>query len=193
MKRLIFSGRMPERHLMLDIETLDTNITAAIVAVGAVCFDPRSDKLLKQHEFHCTISRYSNEKWGRTESKATLLWWAQQSEEAKRAVFGGHPLGLSQGLSEFTRWVNCLRPKCTRVWAKSPDFDCKIMQDACSELRIMWPFKFWESRCVRTIMDLAYPEGDFPHINVDGPKHDALSDARLQAKQVQHAYYVLGA
>ena len=54
----------------------------------------------------------------------------------------------------------------------------------------MWPFKFWESRSVRTITEAAYPNGDQPAIGV-GVAHKALDDAIRQALMVQHCNAVI--
>ena len=189
MDKLSF-GTMPDRNLMIDIETLDTAITAAIIGIGAVVFNPRGDIL--EDSYSVTISEGNNVKQGRTVSKSTKEWWAMQDQDAQDAVFKGPHVPLNLALSNFAQWVNRLSPTCTRVWAKSPDFDCSILIHACAEQGVYWPFKFWEARCVRTIMDLAYCNGDFPHLAMDGPKHDALADAKLQAMQVQHSYFVLG-
>jgi len=178
--------------MMVDIETLDTEVTAAIMAIGAVVFDPRTDE--REDEFSMTgISKRSNLRCGRTVSQQTLDWWAQQNPEAQAAVFDPPHVSLDIALGEFTRWINRLTPTCTRIWAKSPDFDCAILRHACMDRGILWPFKFWENRCCRTIMELAYPEGDFPTIQMEGPAHDALADAKKQVIEVQHAYHILGA
>lgn len=190
MNRLSF-GRMPERHLMVDLETLDVAQSAAIIAIGAVTFNPRG-ATPEACTFHQTISKDSNLFYGRTVSKSTEDWWAVQSQEARDAVFKGPHVSLNLALHNFTQWINKLTPTCTRIWAKSPDFDCSILIHACNEQHIIWPFKFWEARCCRTIMELAYPEGTFPRVEVEGPKHDALVDAKRQSLEVQHSYYVLG-
>lgn len=177
---------------MVDIETLDTSVTAAILAIGAVPFDPRGSGYIEKDIFHVTCSKKDNLVHNRTVSEATERWWTMQSDEARQAVFDGPHVPLRLALDNFARWINRLSPTCTRIWAKSPDFDCAILIDAFQELDIRWPFKFWESRCCRTIMELAYPENDFPYMRVEGPKHDALADAKRQVLEVQHAYYVLG-
>ena len=182
---------MADRHLMIDIETLDTSASAAIIAIGAVSFDPRGE-VFDEGTFLMTCSKKSNLAHGRTVSQGTVDWWSIQDQEAQDAVFAGPHTPLNLALDGFVRWVNRISPTCTRVWAKSPDFDCNILQHACKEQGIYWPFKFWESRCVRTIMELAYPEGEFPHIELEGPKHDALVDAKVQALQVQHSFHILG-
>ena len=181
---------MPDRHLMVDIETLGVTIDAAIVAIGAVVFDPRNTTY--EDEYQITISQASNRREGRIVDEDTVIWWSQQSKEAQAAVFDGPHKSLNVAIDDFTRWINKLNPTCTRVWAKSPDFDCAILKHACQHMAVIWPFKFWEARCCRTAMEFAYPEGDFPHIEVDGPRHDALSDAKRQVLEIQHTYYILG-
>jgi len=187
---ILSQAEMPDKHVMIDIETLDTEVTATILSIGACVFNPREVGITD--EFHITIDEYSNIKAGRSWSQSTKDWWAMQSQEAQDSVFAGPHTPLSIALTEFTQWINRLSPTCTRVWAKSPDFDCSILAHACRSQGIIWPFKFWENRCCRTIMELAYPLGDFPVMLMDGPKHNALADAKVQVLEVQHAYYVLG-
>lgn len=188
----LMSGFMSDRFLMVDIETLDTKKTAAIVQIAARTFNPRGNVSEEDEEWSCTIDRDSNEFHGRSISQTTLDWWAMQSPGARQAVFDGPHQELSDALKNFTRWCNMLSPTCTRVWAKDPDFDIVILQDACDQLGIIWPFRFWESRSCRTAMEMAYPMGDFPLIHVQGPEHDATIDVKKQIVEIQHAYYVLG-
>lgn len=192
LERMIRSSPMPDRHMMIDIETLDVTHDAAIVAIGAVTFNPRAEGIEGEETFKLTIDQRSNEIHGRSVSESTLAWWGQQPAEAQDATFGGPHVELSTALRKFTEWINELRPTCTRVWAKDPDFDVVILRHACGELGIRWPFNFWESRSCRTAMEMSYPEGDFPSMLMDGPKHDALADAKVQCLEIQHAYYVLG-
>jgi hypothetical protein len=182
---------MPDRHMMIDIETLDTEVTAAIVSIAACTFNPRGEGLNNEEIFSLTIDQRSNESHGRSVSHSTLAWWEAQSPEARNATFGGPHVELSTALRKFTGWINCLKPTCTRVWAKDPDFDINILRHACSNLNIWWPFRFWEGRSCRTVIELAYPEGDFPHIIMDGPAHDAVADTKKQIIEVQHAYHML--
>lgn len=188
----LFSRPMPDRHMMLDIETLDVEQTATILQIAAVTFNPRAESTEGEDEWSTTITISSNEFHGRTSSQSTIDWWSHQSPEAQQAVYGGAQMELTDALRNFTRWVNMLRPTCTRVWAKDPDFDVAILSHACKGLGIMWPFKFWEGRSCRTAMEMAYPDGDFPRVEVEGPLHDAVVDVKKQVLEIQHAYYVLG-
>lgn len=188
----VLSRPMPDRALMVDIETLDTETTAAILSIGATTFNPRGDGLNNEDEFVVTIDRQSNEAHGRTVSEATLAWWQNQSVEAQASVFQGPFTELSIALREFTTWINILQPTPTRIWANDPDFDVNILAHACRSLGIIWPFKFWETRSCRTAKEMAYPEGDFPQLLATGARHNAIVDARVQALEIQHAFYVLG-
>ncbi len=189
-KEPLRSAPMPDRHMMVDIETLDTEITAVILSIGAITFDPRASGYEYEPTFSKTVRVSSQKK--RTISKSTQRWWENQDAIAYKTAFSGElPIGLA--LSDFTRWANKLVPTCTRIWAKSPDFDCSILKHACAQEALLWPFKFWDARCCRTIMELAYPLGDFPVMKMEGPKHDALVDAKTQVLEVQHAYHILGA
>ena len=186
----VLSRSMPDRHMMVDIETCAIDPRAAIVAIGAVVFDPRGEELGKQ--WATTISIASNTIINRLVDPLTMQWWEQQDQEAQDATFKGPQLDIRHALTEFTGWINRLRPTCTRIWAKDPDFDVATLQNACKQLNIVWPFKFWEARSCRTAMEMAYPMGDFPQMLMDGPKHDALADARVQALEIQHSFFVLG-
>ena len=189
--RGVMSGFMPDRHLMVDIETCDVIPSAAILQIAAVTFDPRGGSHYPVEKFCTTISEASNRNAGRSFSQGTMEWWEAQSEEARTAAFAGEH-DIDTALTKFCRWVNGLRPTCSRVWAKDPDFDVVILRDACDDRGIMWPFKFWESRSCRTAMEMSYPLGDFPRVEVEGALHDAIVDCQKQVKEIQHAYFVLG-
>lgn len=186
---------MNNAHLMLDIETMDVQHSAAIVAIGAVVFDPRrSDKREDLTNcFSAKVSLESNAKAGRSMSASTIQWWLNQSKAAQEATFLGETLPLGLALREFVTWVAKQEVRPTRIWAKDPDFDCVIVQDACQQMNERWPFKFWESRSVRTIQELAFPDGDHPTWDTEegGVQHDALSDAKAQVLMVQLCHEIL--
>ena len=86
----------------------------------------------------------------------------------------------------------CEFPKCSRFWAKDPDFDMRLLEFYYDALEMQTPWKFWENRSVRTVQDLAWPDGDRPDFEVPGVAHDARWDAVTQAMQVQAAMRRLG-
>ena len=193
-------GLMPDNFCMIDIETMSTEPNAAILTIGATLFDPRAedteDTLRDQSALFGPVTFESNEKEGRHFSPSTMAWWLKQERAAQDALFEGNLVNLRIALTEFSKWVRDASPTPTRIWAKDPDFDVVIMKNAMESCGLRWPFKFWESRSVRTTMELAYPpgglRGDFPQIGV-GVAHNALDDALRQALAIQHCYKVLDA
>jgi len=177
-------------HIMLDIETMDTENTASIVSIGACAFDMDNYDEEITRKFDIRISLESNQKAGRTISASTVSWWLKQSKEAQAALHRDPVVNLKEGLTQFRMWADEVKPRASRIWAKDPDFDVVIMKDAFNDLGMVWPFKFWESRSVRTIVELAYPNGDEPHIEL-GVAHDAADDAIRQALMVRHCYWTL--
>ena len=182
--------------LMTDIETMSTRPDAAIVTIGAVMFDPRgydteeSIRGNKKRCFYAKASLQDNEHEGRHISADTVVWWLQQSPEAQASLFEGHIGTLRKMLTQFNLFVDSLGVRPTRFYANDPDFDMVIVGDAMRQLKIMPAWKFWETRSVRTIKELAYPEGDHPQIGV-GTAHDALDDSIRQALTVQHCMHVI--
>jgi len=193
-------GIMPDNHCMIDIETMGTGADAAIITIGACMFDPRGhdneESLRDKGKLFGPIDFGSNEKAGRSFDADTIKWWLQQSEDAQRGLIEGSTVSLSAALTQFVQWVNSYKPAATAIWAKDPDFDCVIMKHACAQHNKIWPWKFWESKAVRTALDLAYPpgglKGDFPTIGV-GVAHNAVDDAIRQCLMIQHVYHVLDA
>lgn len=69
------------------------------------------------------------------------------------------------------------------VWSKGANFDIPIMEHAFHQFGMATPWKFWNTRCVRTYMALPGAKGIVAA--TEGVKHNALSDAYEQAKTVQ--------
>jgi hypothetical protein len=186
---------MDNNAVMVDLETMSTRPNAAILTIGAVQFDPFGNdteeniKADRRRHFYETISFESNEAEGRHFSAGTIKWWLGQSHAAQKALLNP-TTHLRGALTGFRMWVNGCTPKVDRVWAKSPEFDCIILKDAFDAVGEMWPFSYWNSRDVRTVVELAYPEGNEPEIGV-GTAHNALDDAIRQALAVQNAYRIL--
>jgi hypothetical protein len=58
---------------------------------------------------------------------------------------------------------------------------------------VKMPWNFWSCRSVRTVQDLAWPDGARPDFDVKGGvAHDARWDAVTQAMMVQAAMFRLG-
>lgn len=146
---------MIDRHfdeVMLDLETLDTRPSSVVLSVAAVPFD--------QHRvgppFYRVLDLQAQISAGRTISQSTLLWWAEQGAGARAEAFsaGGRSdvRTAVRNLSTFL-YEHCVHGQ--RVWAKGPDFDCRIWESLCDTVGDRTPWAYNAVRDVRTAADLA--------------------------------------
>ena len=165
-------------NIMLDLETLGTEPGCAIISVGACVFSPEGIG----ETFYQVVDIEKNVG---SMSPSTIKWWMQQSEEA-RAVFkvqGEHIAGV---LGNFTTWWKINEGEF--LWGHGASFDAPILEAAYKALNYPAPFKFWNTRCTRTIYSLA---AVVPNRFV-GTHHNALDDAKAQAEAVIRAWKNLG-
>jgi len=160
-------------ELMLDIETLGTTPGAAIVSIGAVAFDYAAGI---EAEVSVSVDRQSCEFVGLHVDDETLSWWDKQDAEARRCLTGGRP--LDEALDEFDAFYDVVAPD--TVWACSPAFDCVLLDSAYRALDRDVPWRYWDQRDVRTLRDLP----QWQPAEHEGVEHDALDDARQQARSV---------
>lgn len=166
---------------MLDLETLGNGSNAAIIAIGAVKFDPKQRKILDK--FYCRVDPQSCIDAGLTITGSTILWWMQQSEAA-RAEFKGTLPPLRTALEGFSAWIK--KPvlsgdpgEKTRVWGNGATFDNVIASSAYHALRMERPWDYRSDRCYRTVKAL-FPQVQLPSgLNLTG--HRADHDAEFQA------------
>ena len=193
-------------EVMVDIETMGTTASSPVLTIGAVLFDPlRQDTYdyLLERSFLRQIKISESIKNSSGVDGDTLTWWLQQDDVAIKGLVSENAIGIAEAFEDFSQYCRSRNatterffpghseiPQACRVWAKGPDFDCKILEESYSRLNMFFPFKFWEYRCVRTVTDLGFPNGDPPVI--EGIAHDARHDAIGQAMVVQFAYEALG-
>jgi exodeoxyribonuclease VIII len=171
-------------HVMLDLETMGTSRDAAIVAIGAVRFDPVELFVDQRGMFYRTISLVDACRHGGVIDPRTVLWWLQQSADARREVEhgAGH---ISHALSDFTAWLSdsCAgNTEAVRVWGNAASFDCTILGSAFARCDLPQPWSYWQERCYRTMRYAVAGNRVLPtkadralvHHRAD---HDALSQA----------------
>lgn len=174
-------------HVMIDLETLGTAVDSAIVSIGAVCFELETGNL--GDTFYQVLDLESNRLAGRVIYPTTVQWWMLQSEEA-RAVFNAKWISnLKDSLKEFTSWYEVWAQGAT-VWANGPSFDIAILEHAYAAAGLQVPWKFYNTRCVRTYRDLPGAAlVDRPPFK--GAAHNALADAVNQAEHVSAIHKAL--
>ncbi|MDN0096225.1 3'-5' exonuclease [Yersinia rohdei] len=161
------------KDIMIDIETLGTTYGCAVLSIGAVRFDRNTGEI--GDKFYASMGQQA-QKYGHA-SQATLDWWDQQSPEAKEAAFSGteDPVTVANTLASGI-------DKNDLVWGNGSIFDITILESWFSSVNVAVPWKFWNVRDVRTIVDLS-PLNVKDFIR-EGVHHNALDDAIHQAKYV---------
>lgn len=192
-------------ELMVDLETLGTEESAPVISIGACLFNPYVQNTfegLMPYSFIANIDIEDAVKYSSGISAGTVKWWFNQSDAAIKRLVNGELTNLQDALRSLWRFatdrgsgeahIRAL-PVPERVWAKSPDFDCKILQYACKQTGLIYPFRYFNQRCVRTAVDLAFPDGeDSRPVFKTGVHHDARDDAINQALMIQACHAELG-
>ncbi|MEQ4972210.1 3'-5' exonuclease [Klebsiella pneumoniae] len=172
-------------HLMIDLETMGNKPNAPIVSIGAVFFDPSTGEL--GEEFYRVVSLKSSVDGGAVPDPDTIMWWMQQSGEARNAICDEGALAISAALIKLNTYIldNC-SPDNVQVWGNGATFDNVILRSSYDREFIPCIWKFWNDRDVRTIVELGRAIGINPRRDIpfDGDKHNALADAKHQAKYV---------
>lgn len=160
--------------VMLDLETMGSEPGCAIVSIGAVKFNADG---IHGEEFYRRVDLDSCVQFGLRMDAGTVLWWLQQSEEARREVFGSDAAGIYDVMIDLNRWLDLESNGEYCVWGCGADFDNTVIAAAYKATQIKKPWKHGRNRCYRTVKKLA-PEIE---IQREGVHHHALDDARSQA------------
>lgn len=168
-------------HAMIDLETLDVTPQAQVLTIGGVKFNPNT---LHEpfDEFYFRLEINDQDEMGRTASESTLKWWGEQDDSIIMEAFGDHdrvkPLFM---LEQLKKWY----VGCDAVWAQGVGFDIVMIEDLCRMYKVPVPWSFWQVKDSRTLLGMM-PSDPRKQFKFDA--HNALEDARIQAKCVQLAY-----
>ncbi len=194
-------------HIMVDLETWGTVPGSDIRSIGAVVFDPIAGTLGDEFyaaldnpagrmrngifETHLVTGKEDYRKYPLTRDPETEKWWADQSAEAQGAF--EDRIDLILGLGRFKAWWQerdiGLSSDHARFWAHGPHFDEALLA-ACYRVagfdRLPWHYR--APRDTRTI----YEAAGGVELPFEGTPHNALDDAKYQARCVVEAYRKLG-
>lgn len=167
----------PSTHLVLDIETLSTDVNAVVTQVGWVMIHVDGEGFAQVAPCEIkgksvNVSYREQLKAGREISDVTLNWWLQQDRDVFAATVNQAsavpPERLYEDLAHLCRWE-----KFETVWAYGASFDFAI-------LRSLWgnrtPWSYRQERCARTFSNM------FNVRPPAGPSHLASEDAMQTAQ-----------
>lgn len=159
-------------HVMVDIETMGTSSDSAIISIGAVEFDINTGDTGR--DFYRNVSLESSMSNGLKVDASTIIWWMDQSDEARLSL-RGDSVSLEKALMDLTDFF----PKGCNVWANPPSFDLVILKNAYSIIGHKAPWNFRNERCLRTLSSMAKEIKVKHSPNV---AHNALSDCYYQIR-----------
>ena len=168
-------------HLMIDLETMGKNPDAPIISIGAIFFDPQTGDM--GPEFSKTIDL---ETAGGVIDRDVIKWWLKQSREAQSAIMTDE-IPLDDALLQLREFIDENSGEFfVQVWGNGANFDNVILRRSYERQGIPCPWRYCNDRDVRTIVELGKAI-DFDArtaIPFEGERHNALDDARYQAKYV---------
>ena len=168
-------------HLMIDLETMGKNPDAPIISIGAIFFDPQTGEM--GPEFSKTIDL---ETAGGVIDRDTIKWWLKQSREAQSAILTDE-IPLDDALLQLREFIDENSGEFfVQVWGNGATFDNVILRRSYERQGIPCQWRYTNDRDVRTMVALGLVM-DFDArttIPFEGERHNALNDARYQAKYV---------
>ncbi|HFP5249914.1 3'-5' exoribonuclease [Escherichia coli] len=168
-------------HLMIDLKTMGKNPDAPINALAGKFFDPATGEM--GPEFSKTIDL---ETAGGVIDRDTIKWWLKQSREAQSAILTDE-IPLDDALLQLREFIDENSGEFfVQVWGNGANFDNVILRRSYERQEIPCPWHYTNDRDVRTIVALGLVM-DFDArsvITFEGERHNALHDARYQAKYV---------
>ncbi|MDC9192879.1 exonuclease [Escherichia coli] len=168
-------------HLSVDLETMGTNPDAPINSIGGKFFDPATGEM--GPEFSKAIDLETS---GGIIDRKTIKWWAKRSREAQSAIFTDE-IPLDDALLQLREFINENSGESfVQIWGNGTNFDNVILRRSYERQGIPCPWRYYNDRDVRTIVELGNSIGFDVRMAIpfEGVPHNALDDARHQAKQV---------
>lgn len=170
--------------VMFDLETLDSLPESQITTIGAIKFDPFSDSPLHS-PFYCRFDISEQEALGRTQSDATLEWWASQSEDVINEAFT--ELGR-ESAADIIRGFKKYCVGASEIWSKG-SFDMDIIKHLCRQMDFPPCWAFWQESDCRTLFKRMEVN---PMKEFDFAAHNALEDAKAQALALRNTFRHFG-
>lgn len=170
---------------MIDLETLSTRPNAVILSLGAVKFDPFSERIDAENGLDMRVDVDQQTQLGRDVQESTLEWWSRQPAEVRDDALSDHG---RIDLNSFVKNLNRFLVGVDNIWCQGPVFDIVILENLYAQLEQPVPWQYWQIRDSRTLFGV---HGD-PRDRLRNLAHNALMDCVYQAIGVQQIFQRLG-
>jgi len=175
-----------DRDIMVDLETLATSPTSAILTIAGIRFHTNrdysevEDPFTLDH-FYCRVELDQS---GREISDDTMAWWATQAPEIREEAFSEeNRYPLDAVMEAFNAWAT----GGDRYWANGNAFDFPILESANKQHNLRNAWQFWQVRDARTIYNMV-PD----HLTPTAAKHHALYDCLNQIVRLNDCFNKMG-
>lgn len=190
---------VPTQHIVLDIETLGTEITSVILSAGLcrVMYNTHTGRYEVASEQDCLYTVFRTVEQliaGRTVDLATQQWWSDKSPEAQaviqQSMLATRPdsVSLSQVANFITMVTDQKTPAYvevsirqlesdTVIWGRGPRFDNNLLGHFFVQMFGHEPWKFRNDRCLRTIDDMMISHCTHKNECWHHALHDAIHEA----------------
>ena len=153
--------------ITLDMETCATTANAAVMQVAAVAWDrsakenpfeifDRNDPDGERCGFNEHIDLRTCVVDGFDFDQATIKWWANQTDKAKKAVTDGLAEPIEEVFIRFIEWINQVerdtKAESVCLWCQGMDFDGAILRNICHKYDLELPFRYQQFRDCRTLI-----------------------------------------
>lgn len=158
--------------ISVDLETVSTRPDAAIVSIGAVCFDRATGELGPEFHIACDWKADATDHV----HQGTLEWWRHQ--EPNDVVFSNtvERVPLAKALRDFTCFFREHCYTLTFLWQRG-NMDQQWLDAAFERSAMDTPWNYAQWMDQRTLCREL--KGEVPF---QGNRHDALDDAKHQAR-----------
>lgn len=166
-----------KNHVMIDLETLGTDLTTApVIQIAAIRFDIETGMEVESliENINLSESLYNG---GIIES-STLKWWLNIDSEYLISI-----LNSENQISEFDMLIKLTSfiKNDDYVWANSPRFDLGILQSLYKRYNLSIPWNYQNEMDVRTLNNSIGKQ-------LDKPTHSAFNDCLGQIKLVTNYF-----
>lgn len=173
--------------IAIDIETLGTKPGAPIVAIGMAAFSRVTGEVYPI--YYATIDVVSSVDYSTGIEAETVKWWLRQGPEEIDMTF--NTPATTYPLYDVLAQVNDIfaylatEGGVPKPWGNGASFDISLLEATYSAAMAEVPWKYWDARDVRTIVDICEAITGINHkkkLPFEGTKHNAFFDAVHQAR-----------
>lgn len=179
------------KDLMIDLETLGTNVDAPIISIGARFFDLET-KTKGPHFYQVFDVADQIDSKTRFANASTIKWWMSQQDAAKN-VFKDNAAPTQLVLKAFAEWVleigkaskKSKASKSVNAWGNGSSFDVTLMETLFNDYNVPCPWMYHNIMDLRTFRRFV---GMGAKIEKTGVNHNALDDVNSQIDYMFSVY-----